>query len=325
MEAVTEHFDYLDGWRGLAIALVLEDHFVGIMLPFFDAGRLGVDIFFCLSGFLMAGILFQQRQPLPKFYKRRISRILPAFVAFVSCVYLYAALQRVPFTLAEVAATLVFMRTYLPADVGIWATSVPVGHLWSLNIEEHAYMFMSVFILLGFFRRREGEGLLAAGLGCMALGVAYAKLGPLAPHSGAIGSEVAASHILIAAGYRLLRSKHNITVPAWAPLLTLAVTWVFYIKQLPWWGHSLVTPFLLAFTVNHISDTYARCRELLSSTALRKLGLWSFSIYLWQQPFQKDVITLRASVIGLGLTMMAALLSFYGLERPARAWLNRSW
>ena len=43
MEAVTEHLEYLDGWRGLAIALVLEDHFVGVMLPFFDAGRLGVD------------------------------------------------------------------------------------------------------------------------------------------------------------------------------------------------------------------------------------------------------------------------------------------
>ena len=84
----TEHVNYLDGWRGLAIALVLESHFVGL-LPV-AAGRFGVDVFFCLSGFLMSGLLFIQRQSLVTFYKRRVSRIMPAFFAFVITVYLFA-------------------------------------------------------------------------------------------------------------------------------------------------------------------------------------------------------------------------------------------
>ena len=68
---------YLDGWRGLAILLVLEGHFLSI-LPL-NTGRLGVDVFFCLSGFLMSGLLFIKQQPLSIFYKRRISRVFPVF------------------------------------------------------------------------------------------------------------------------------------------------------------------------------------------------------------------------------------------------------
>ena len=54
--SANEHVNYLDGWRGLAIALVLEGHFSGL-IPL-ETGRLGVDVFFCLSGYLMSGILF---------------------------------------------------------------------------------------------------------------------------------------------------------------------------------------------------------------------------------------------------------------------------
>ncbi|MBK9153221.1 MAG: acyltransferase [Chloracidobacterium sp.] len=325
MEGPVEYLEYLDGWRGLAIALVLEDHFVGLMVNSFDAGRLGVDIFFCLSGFLMAGILFLQQQPLTKFYKRRISRILPAFLLFVFFVFAYAWLAGIDFTIVEFISTVFFLRTYLPVEVGIWASAVPIGHLWSLNIEEHSYLFMSAFILLGFFRKREAEGLLISGVGCLAVGVIYAKLGPRAPHSGGIGSEIAASHILIAAGYRLLREKRGIKVPPWAPVLALAAALPFYVKSFAWWGHSLVTPLLLAFAVNHISQTYERLKEWLSHPALRQLGLWSFSIYLWQQPFQHDNITFTGSVVGLSCTMAAALISFYIIEQPARGWLNRYW
>lgn len=325
MDVVSEYFDYLDGWRGLAIALVLEDHFVGLMIEFFDAGRLGVDVFFCLSGFLMAGILFIQRQPLSKFYKRRVSRILPAFLFFVTSIYIFSRLYGIPFSLAELASTVLFMRTYLPFQIGIWDTAAPIGHLWSLNIEEHSYMFMSILILFGLFRRREGVGLLLSGMGCLALGLVYVKLGNNAPHSGGIGSEVAASHILIAAGYRLVVEKHKISVPAWAPLLSLAVATVFYLKFIPWWGHSLITPFLLGFAINHLSQTYHKCKELLAAPALRRLGAWSFSIYLWQQPFQHNVITFRGSVVGLACTMTVALLSYYVLEQPSRTWLNRHW
>ena len=82
--------DYLDGWRGLAIFLVLQGHFFAIQG--WHSGRMGVDIFFCLSGLLMSRILFQRRVPLTTFYKRRISRIIPAFLLFLLIVFGIAAL-----------------------------------------------------------------------------------------------------------------------------------------------------------------------------------------------------------------------------------------
>jgi peptidoglycan/LPS O-acetylase OafA/YrhL len=93
----------LDGWRGLAIAAVIEGHFVGLLPG--RTGRLGVDAFFALSGYLMAGLLFIGRQPLKTFYKRRISRILPVFLVFTLTVYGLALLLGWSFTNAEFWAT----------------------------------------------------------------------------------------------------------------------------------------------------------------------------------------------------------------------------
>ena len=283
MRAPLERRDYLDGWRGLAILLVLEGHFFNL-LPL-DSGRLGVDVFFCLSGFLMSGVLFIQMQGLTTFYKRRISRIIPAFAVFVFAMYALALLEGVAFTRMELISTLVFLRTYIPAEPSIWGTSIPIGHLWSLNIEEHCYIFMSFLILLRITRGREGVVLLVSGLACIAIGVLYVKLGSNAPKWGALGTEVAASHLLISAGYRLLSERFRPFVPPWLPLLTLAAALVCYSPIAPWWSRSLISPFLLAFTVNHLAESAKWFKLLLATPLLRFLGIWSFSLYLWQQPF----------------------------------------
>lgn len=323
MQGATAHLDYLDGWRGLAIALVLEGHFLGL-LPL-DAGRLGVDVFFCLSGFLMSGILFIQRQPLLVFYKRRFSRIIPAFSLFVVAMYALAFWEGRPFTHLDVVSTLAFLRTYIPVDQGIWGSGIPIGHIWSLNIEEHCYLFMSTLVLLTVLRGKEDGVLLFAGLGCLVIGVLYVKLGSKAPHWGELGTEVAASHLLISGGYRLVKEKFQLTVPGYFPIVIFGIAVLCYSKLLPWWSHSLLSPFLLAVTVNHISDTYSGVKSMLSTLPLRMLGLWSFSIYLWQQPFFMYKANFPVDGMAIVCAMGVALLSFYMVERPSRVWLNTRW
>src|SRR5690242_20540314 len=76
---------YLDGWRGAAILSVLFGHFVtsqGLNL-----GRFGVELFFVLSGRLMAEILFVRQTPLKTFFPRRLARIYPALFVFAVVVF----------------------------------------------------------------------------------------------------------------------------------------------------------------------------------------------------------------------------------------------
>lgn len=322
--AASERTGYLDGWRGLAIALVLEAHFYSL-LPL-DTGRLGVDVFFCLSGFLMSGILFIRRQSLRKFYKRRISRILPIFTIFVLSIYAFAYYEGLAFTRIEFVSTLLFLRTYIPSHPGIWGSGIPIGHLWSLNIEEHCYIFMSILILIRVLRGREGIALLFSGTMCIAIGLVYVKLGARAPKWGELGTEVAGSYLLISAGYRLLCERLRPFVPPWLPLLTLVAAVICYSNLVPWWCSRIFSPFLLAFTVNHLSESSKWFKAFLATPTLRFLGIWSFSIYLWQQPFYdyKAVFPGGPSV-ALGCAMVAGLLSFYVLEQPSRSWLNRNW
>lgn len=281
-----QRLDYLDGWRGLAIALVLEGHFLN-WLPL-ETGRLGVDIFFCLSGLLMSRILFVQRVPLPTFYKRRISRIAPAFITFVLVIYPVATYRSMTWTWTEFASTLVFLRTYIPSQPGIWGANLPIGHLWSLNVEEHCYIFMSLLVFLKFLRGREGFALLLAGLGCILTGIIYVKLANGAPTWGSLGTEVAASHLLVSSGYFLLRQRVTRPAPGWVPLVAIVAASLCYTTWLPWWSHLIVSPLLLAIAVNHLADAPPWLHKLLSRPLLRSLGLWSFSIYLWQQPFYSD-------------------------------------
>lgn len=93
----------LDGIRGIAILLVLLLHWMvrpaGPLLrdwsprawALLDLSWCGVDLFFVLSGFLIAGILLDHRDApnvLRTFYARRACRILPAYLVLLVAVTL---------------------------------------------------------------------------------------------------------------------------------------------------------------------------------------------------------------------------------------------
>lgn len=83
----SNHIPYLDGWRGVAIVLVLIGHFNDIGLVWL--GPFGVMLFFALSGRLMCELLFIKKVELVTFFFRRFSRILPTFWLFLLIVFLY--------------------------------------------------------------------------------------------------------------------------------------------------------------------------------------------------------------------------------------------
>ena len=79
----------LDGWRGIAILMVLADHVIFNVWqryprPWMRTGTHGVTLFFVLSGFLITSNLLAEPISLRKFYIRRFFRLIPTAWTFLA-------------------------------------------------------------------------------------------------------------------------------------------------------------------------------------------------------------------------------------------------
>lgn len=310
-----ERFLYLDGWRGLAILLVLIAHFWGVRVPVI--GRMGVDLFFVLSGLLMSHILFEKRMPIGKFYRRRISRILPIFLLFVFTVWIGWSHRGASWE--ELITTLTFTRAYYTHPI-ILHSVLPDANLWSLNVEEHCYVLLATVAAFSVLRARATLILFAlAALTIPAIKLHFIS-GSLVPY--AYTTECASAGLLLSAGYRRFATRW--TPPPWAAPLALGAAFLCYCGFAPWYAQFMAGPPLLAFSVNHIQHSWNWVVSTFEWRPLRQLGILSYSVYLWQQPF----LTYRnhfpyhtALLFALG----AGAISFYLFENPTRAWLNAHW
>ena len=322
---------YLDGWRGVAILLVLYSHFfVGA------GGDLGVTLFFVLSGFLVSDLLFQRQSGIATFFWRRATRILPTFWLYLAVMGWYTAtLQPVPYAVPadEMAATLTFLRTYLPSDRSIWSDQWPIGHLWSLNVEEHAYLALG---LVAVVLRATGARLLLravmlASVGVMCLVIAhYSRTPPAGASPWILRTECAALGLMASAWIHasrplatrpLLRNGHWAITP-----VALGAGLLCYLPGAPYLAAPGLAPLLLAVAVNYLDSAPALFLRALCFTPLRWFGLCSYSLYMWQQPFYK---LLAVHDLPRGAALVLALAvgtgAYYLFENPVRRYLNQAW
>jgi peptidoglycan/LPS O-acetylase OafA/YrhL len=138
----------LDVLRGIAILLVIGHHLKHYAV-WGRAGWIGVDLFFVLSGFLISGLLFQEYKlhgkiDLIRFISRRGFKIWPPFYLCMTVVAALIALGRpATFPWKGFIATWLFVGNYVPRDL-----PSPVGHAWSLAVEEHFYLFLPLLLML---------------------------------------------------------------------------------------------------------------------------------------------------------------------------------
>lgn len=181
----------IQGLRAIAVIAVVAYH-AGLPLP---GGFAGVDMFFVISGFVIAGVLHREllahgRISFADFYGRRIRRILPAAALLLVVATAASALLLSPVGMAQKAAgeaasaSSVFLaNAYFYLFAGGYfeptAESNPFLHMWSLSVEEQFYLVFPVFLVgLWWVTRRWGvrallAGLIAVGLASFALCVAY--------------------------------------------------------------------------------------------------------------------------------------------------------
>ncbi|NRP53644.1 MULTISPECIES: acyltransferase family protein [unclassified Marinobacterium] len=136
--------------RGIAVSMVLLFHFG---FSAFQSGFLGVDVFFVISGFLMA--MLYKKGHKKDFYTRRAKRLLPAYFATIIATLVVAAIVTVPSDYSQVKEQSLFAIFY-SSNIGFWlqnsyfskAEFNPLLHLWSLGVEIQFYLFVPLVALI---------------------------------------------------------------------------------------------------------------------------------------------------------------------------------
>src|SRR4051795_11077464 len=149
----------VEGLRGVAVLLVVLDH---LDVPGFDAGFVGVDVFFVVSGYLITSLLaaeYAQKAErrggrgsisIAGFYARRARRILPAALTAAVAVVVAAGVLLNELRVAQIRHDAVWAvlfgsnvnsirQTTDYFDHGLVAAS-PFQHYWSLAVEEQFYL-----------------------------------------------------------------------------------------------------------------------------------------------------------------------------------------
>ncbi len=136
----------LDGLRAIAVLLVILSHTLEI-----DTGRLGVNLFFALSGFLITWLLILEHRShdtisLSAFAMRRVLRIFPAYYAYLLLIFCIETLQGTSNLTATIGPALLYVQNYF---VALTPYDLPeIQHVWSLCVEEQFYLIWPVVFLL---------------------------------------------------------------------------------------------------------------------------------------------------------------------------------
>jgi peptidoglycan/LPS O-acetylase OafA/YrhL len=142
----------LDLLRAVAISWVMIYHASGFGLvsqhPWVvKFGWMGVDLFFVLSGFLIAGQLLKAQAngapDYPRFFARRLLRTLPAFLVVLAVYALVPAARDRP-TLLPLWRFLTFTQNI---DLHVDPPKA-FSHAWSLCVEEQFYLALPLVLML---------------------------------------------------------------------------------------------------------------------------------------------------------------------------------
>ena len=160
----------LDLLRAVAIVWVMYYHAqIMDLVPDSDQvarfGWMGVDLFFALSGFLIAGQLLRPfarglRPNYPKFFARRLLRTLPAYLAVVALYFLIPAVRERP-NIQPLWQFLTFTMNLFVDQ----STMHSFSSAWSLCVEEHFYLVFPLIVIA--FAPRSNKWRLIAALFCI--------------------------------------------------------------------------------------------------------------------------------------------------------------
>jgi peptidoglycan/LPS O-acetylase OafA/YrhL len=357
----------LDGLRGIAILLVLVWHYFVCLLKAEPGSttayalaclRLtwsGVDLFFVLSGFLIGGILLDNRHSancFKVFYIRRICRILPLY--FLLLILFVVLLQSAPTTLSWLLkdpqplwSYATFTQNFAIAFRNDWGSHWN-AITWSLAIEEQFYLILPFVIryweprklprlLIGAIAaapllrillnhwRGEGDVFLAVyvltpcRMDALLLGVFCAWI---------VRQKKFQEFLLTDQAKKVLHASFAILLIGAAFLTIKFPGMTSYAMSA--FGYSWIALLYACLLLIVVTQKRSLLHYISSNGPLQRLGVISYGIYLLHQgtlglthglilhqaPTIADVTGLLVTLLALALTVSVGVLSYNFFERP---------
>ena len=345
----------LDGLRALAVLAVVAYH---LNLGWAPGGLLGVGVFFTLSGYLITDLLLSQwettgRMRLADFWRRRARRLLPALFVMLVVVAAWVTLldrSQLPAIRGAVASSAAYVSNWWliarhSSYFAQFAPPMPLGHLWSLAVEEQFYLIWPWLLWLGLrWVRGRSAGFTKLFLAVLALAVLSAAAMALLYRPGYDptrvydGTDTRAFAVLIGAALaviwpsRLLGS--DVTAAARWILDGIGAAGLALIAVLIW-RTSEYSPFLYrggmvllsagtALAVGAAASPASRIGRALGWGPLRWIGVRSYGIYLWHFPIivlttpPRGTDSLARGAVQFAAAIGAAALSWRFVEEPVR-------
>lgn len=346
----------LDFWRGIGVMMVLFQHLVyfryesflkeqvasifsGYSLYGFNfslfvdrllfeiseqAGPLGVKIFFVVSGYIITKLLLKEetenaRIKAKNFYFRRVMRILPPLIFYLVFLLIFRALGFVQFANLEIFNSAGFLCDVQANQCGWFLV-----HTWSLAIEGQFYLLWPIFFLIPLPDKKFRVWILTIILilllvfsafniftvgGWLDMPLSFACIG--------FGAMFAISE-----RFRILTKKYGLAIISGVSLVAM---FIFDFTPLThnfiYQGYKLIQPFAIVVAIALTYELSWLVKTKLF-VVVSKIGLISYSLYLWQQVFAGAPSNyLSNSFLTLPVVMIVfATFSYFIIEKPSTKW-----
>jgi len=346
----------IDGLRAIAVAAVVAFH---LDKPWAVGGFLGVEVFLVISGFLITALMLAEHErmtriDLREFWIRRARRLLPALFVAIGAVVAYMAIW-LPDELIDIrgdviAALIYITNWFLSFSENSYFEALgrpsPLQHLWSLAVEEQWYLLWPL-VFAGALKASGGKlkpliGLFAFFSVASTVLMAVLYDPDVDPSRIYYGTDTRAAGLLMGSVLALTWSPWRLSKTLTARLrnsLDLAagiglagLLFIFWkldeLSSFLYRGGfavvGLLTCLIIAAVVHPGGTISARA---LAWPPFVWLGTRSYGLYLWHWPIiaftrprlDVDLTGWKLDLLRIGLSVIAAELSYRLVERPVRS------
>ncbi len=304
----------LDILRGVGVILILGRHLTAIppnaprfLLAFFHrwyaVGWMGVDLFFVLSGYLVTGLMLREFSARGKFDAKRFLirrgfKIYPSYYVLLCFTWLAIAISGrsyLPFTGLSQA---LFLQNYYPGE-----DHYPLGHTWSLAVEEHFYLLVAALFAL-LVTKKAGLRLFAIVSTTFIIVVPILRFidfyqsGRILNHITHLRIDALFMGALLACAHHRYGDRFEAVFRSKAVILTIASALLLlpsaYFGFANYWTFSLgLTAEQLAFCLIIMLMLVNTKPHGLWAAVLSTIGFYSYSIYVWHAPIEKLCYAIR--------------------------------